>query len=296
MLGLGGVGSAAAEALCRAGVGHLLLVDHDTVDETNLNRQLVATRDAVGMRKADAELRRLGSIHPAGDFTAAYEFYLPDNSGFLFDWRPDFVLDCIDTVTAKLHLAEACARRGVPLYMCLGTGQPARPRRAAHRRHRGHGRLRLRARAGDASGAETARRGPPDGALFGRGARQSRLPRGARKARAGKHRVRAARGRVPARLPGGPRRWDFRGTKKRAPSKTGRRRSLHVKTPPYRCPASCKPPSLDKSGYARSRVSSSLRPIVRWGGLHSARGKELPKYSCWSIKGRTVGYGRELRH
>lgn len=127
VLGLGGVGSAAAEALCRAGVGHLLLVDHDTVDETNLNRQLVATRDAVGMRKADAELRRLGSIHPAGDFTAAYEFYLPDNSGFLFDWRPDFVLDCIDTVTAKLHLAEACARRGVPLYMCLGTGNRLDP-------------------------------------------------------------------------------------------------------------------------------------------------------------------------
>ncbi|MCQ4897180.1 ThiF family adenylyltransferase [Anaerotruncus sp. DFI.9.16] len=127
VLGLGGVGSAAAEALCRAGVGHLLLVDHDTVDETNLNRQLVATRDAVGMRKADAELRRLGSIRPAGDFTAAYEFYLPDNSGFLFDWRPDFVLDCIDTVTAKLHLAEACARRGVPLYMCLGTGNRLDP-------------------------------------------------------------------------------------------------------------------------------------------------------------------------
>lgn len=127
VLGLGGVGSAAAEALCRAGVGHLLLVDHDTVDETNLNRQLVATCDAVGMRKADAELRRLHAVNPAGDYAAAYEFYLPKNSGFLFDWKPDFVLDCIDTVTAKLHLAEECARRGVPLYMCLGTGNRLDP-------------------------------------------------------------------------------------------------------------------------------------------------------------------------
>ena len=122
VLGLGGVGSAAAEALCRSGVGHLLLVDHDTVDLTNLNRQLVATREAVGLPKTEAEERRLRAIDPEGDYTFRREFYLPENSAFLYDWEPDCVLDAIDTVTAKLHLAAECAARSVPLLMCLGTG------------------------------------------------------------------------------------------------------------------------------------------------------------------------------
>ena len=92
ILGLGGVGSAAAEALCRAGVGHLLLIDHDTVDETNLNRQLVATRPVIGMPKTQAALLRLRAIRPDGDFMPAEQFYLPDNSTFLFEWQPDYGL------------------------------------------------------------------------------------------------------------------------------------------------------------------------------------------------------------
>ena len=127
ILGLGGVGSAAAEALCRAGVGHLLLIDHDTVDETNLNRQLVATRPVIGMPKTQAALLRLRAIRPDGDFMPAEQFYLPDNSTFLFEWQPDYVIDAIDTVTAKLHLAGACAAHGVPLLMCLGTGNRLDP-------------------------------------------------------------------------------------------------------------------------------------------------------------------------
>lgn len=127
VLGLGGVGSAAAEALCRAGVGHLLLIDHDTVDETNLNRQLVATWPVIGMPKTQAALLRLRAIRPDGDFTPAEQFYLPDNSTFLFEWQPDYVIDAIDTVTAKLHLAGACAAHGVPLLMCLGTGNRLDP-------------------------------------------------------------------------------------------------------------------------------------------------------------------------
>lgn len=122
VLGLGGVGSAAAEALCRAGVGHLLLVDHDTVSLSNLNRQLIATHDVVGWRKIDAEKKRLESINPDGDFTFLDQFYLPENSAFLFDWQPEFVIDAIDTVTAKLHLAQTCATQKIPLISCLGTG------------------------------------------------------------------------------------------------------------------------------------------------------------------------------
>lgn len=127
VLGLGGVGSAAAEALCRAGVGHLLLVDHDTVDETNLNRQLLATRDAIGRAKADVQLERLWAINPSGDFIRAKEFFLPENSDFLFDWQPDYVLDAVDTVTAKLFLAEKCVQRRIPLLCCLGTGNRMDP-------------------------------------------------------------------------------------------------------------------------------------------------------------------------
>lgn len=127
VLGLGGVGSAAAEALCRAGVGHLLLIDHDTVALSNLNRQLVATRGVIGWKKTDAAEKRLRDINPDGDFTFAAEFYLPDNCEFLFGWKPDFVVDAIDTVTAKLHLAQECAARGIPLAACLGTGNRLDP-------------------------------------------------------------------------------------------------------------------------------------------------------------------------
>ena len=127
VLGLGGVGGNAAEALCRAGVGHLLLVDNDEVDETNLNRQLLATRDMVGRSKCEAALARLQSINPQADLQTAQQFYLPENSGFLYDFRPDIVIDAIDTVTAKLHLAEQCHNRGILLYASMGTGNRMDP-------------------------------------------------------------------------------------------------------------------------------------------------------------------------
>ena len=122
VLGLGGVGGAAAEGLCRAGIGHLLLVDHDSAEETNLNRQLMVTRETLGMEKAAACCKRLHAIRPDGDFTPAVRFYLPEDHAFLFDWKPDLVIDAIDTVTAKLHLAQQCETRGIPLVTCLGTG------------------------------------------------------------------------------------------------------------------------------------------------------------------------------
>ncbi|MBP0963635.1 MAG: tRNA threonylcarbamoyladenosine dehydratase [Oscillospiraceae bacterium] len=127
VLGLGGVGGNAAEALCRAGVGHLLLVDNDEVDLTNLNRQLLATRDMVGRSKCEAALARLRSINPEADLQTAQQFYLPENSSFLFDFCPDIVIDAIDTVTAKLHLAEECHRRGIALYASMGTGNRLDP-------------------------------------------------------------------------------------------------------------------------------------------------------------------------
>ena len=127
VIGLGGVGGAAAEALLRAGIGHLLFIDGDTVDETNINRQILATEETVGMDKTSAAEQRFKLINPAADMTFLKEFYLPENSAFLYNWNPDYIIDAIDTVTAKLHIAEECKRRGIKLLMCLGTGNRLDP-------------------------------------------------------------------------------------------------------------------------------------------------------------------------
>ena len=127
VIGLGGVGGAAAEALLRAGIGHLLFVDGDSVDETNINRQILATYETVGMDKIEAARLRFEKIAPDCDITYKKEFYLPENSAFLYDWKPDYIIDAIDTVTAKLHIAEVCKNRGIDLLMCLGTGNRLDP-------------------------------------------------------------------------------------------------------------------------------------------------------------------------
>ncbi|MBR2041814.1 MAG: tRNA threonylcarbamoyladenosine dehydratase [Oscillospiraceae bacterium] len=127
VIGLGGVGGSAAEALLRAGIGHLLFIDGDEIDETNINRQLLATDETVGMDKTEAAKKRFSLINPNADMTFLKEFYLPENSGFLYDWKPDYIIDAIDTVTAKLHIAEECRKRGINLLMCLGTGNRLDP-------------------------------------------------------------------------------------------------------------------------------------------------------------------------
>ena len=127
VIGLGGVGGAAAEALVRAGIGHMLFIDGDTVDDTNRNRQLIATAETVGMDKVKAAEKRFRAINPEGDFTFRKEFYLPENSEWLYEWKPDYIIDAIDTVTAKLDIAQKCAERKIPLIACLGTGNRLDP-------------------------------------------------------------------------------------------------------------------------------------------------------------------------
>ena len=127
VLGLGGVGGACAEALCRAGVGRLILLDSDRVELSNLNRQLFATRDTVGMLKTEAAMKRLSSISDFCEFLSLPIFYSTETAEELFALNPDYVIDCIDTVTAKLHLAESCRERSIPLLMCLGTGNRLDP-------------------------------------------------------------------------------------------------------------------------------------------------------------------------
>ncbi len=127
LLGVGGVGSSCAEALVRSGVGNILIVDNDTVDITNLNRQLVAVYDNVGNNKVEEMRKRMLSINPHCNIEMAQQFYLPDNCEFVYDYKPDFIIDAIDTVTAKLHLIEQCNERNIPLITCLGTGNRLRP-------------------------------------------------------------------------------------------------------------------------------------------------------------------------
>lgn len=127
VVGLGGVGGACAEALLRAGIGTLILMDHDNVDVTNCNRQLFATADTVGMPKAEAARKRLLSIRPDAHLEILQTFYSEETEETLFHLHPHFIGDAIDTVTSKLRLASECRRRSIPLIQCLGTGNRLDP-------------------------------------------------------------------------------------------------------------------------------------------------------------------------
>lgn len=126
VVGIGGVGGAAAEALYRAGIENLILVDHDTVDITNINRQLFATSDSVGQNKCDVALRRLLSINNTDKIVTLNSFYSADNRQ-LFDYSPDYIIDAIDTVSAKLDLIETANKKGVKIISSMGTGNRLNP-------------------------------------------------------------------------------------------------------------------------------------------------------------------------
>ena len=127
VFGLGGVGGAAAEALARAGVGTLGIVDKDTVDITNINRQIIATDKTVGMNKTDALEERLVTINPDLKINKYNLFYLPETAEEIDLSEYDFVVDCIDNVTAKLELIERCEKLGVPIISSMGTGNKLHP-------------------------------------------------------------------------------------------------------------------------------------------------------------------------
>ncbi|MBQ6474169.1 MAG: tRNA threonylcarbamoyladenosine dehydratase [Victivallales bacterium] len=127
--GLGGVGSWAAEALARSGVGALMLADFDTVKESNLNRQLVALNSTVGRLKAEVMAERLRDIRPDLEIELVTERLAPENIAALLDRRPhwDGVLDAIDERPAKLALLEACVRRGIPVVSSMGAANKLSP-------------------------------------------------------------------------------------------------------------------------------------------------------------------------
>lgn len=127
VFGLGGVGSFCAEALARAGVGALTIVDDDVIAESNINRQLYALTSTVGRLKTDVAAERIADINPDCIVTKkAIRFDKTTTDSFDFD-KYDYVVDAIDTVTSKLLLAEICTAQGVPEVASMGTGNKLDP-------------------------------------------------------------------------------------------------------------------------------------------------------------------------
>lgn len=129
LFGVGGVGGYVAEALGRAGVGTLTLVDKDTVSVSNINRQIIATYDTVGLRKTEVMATRLRSINPEIRVECRDCFFLPDTAEEFDFTEYDYVVDAVDTVTAKLELVKRAQEAGVPILSCMGTGNKLDPGR-----------------------------------------------------------------------------------------------------------------------------------------------------------------------
>ncbi len=122
VIGLGGVGSFAAEFLARAGVGHLTIIDGDTVDLTNTNRQLPALHSTVGQSKAGIMAARMKDINPDLDLTVREEFLTPDTVKTLITDEYDYVFDCIDSIQPKQYVIVACKQKGVRIVSSMGAG------------------------------------------------------------------------------------------------------------------------------------------------------------------------------
>lgn len=129
LCGVGGVGSYVAEGLARAGVGRIGLVDHDRVALSNCNRQLIALHSTLGQPKAQAAARRIQDINPDCQAEVFDLFYGPDTCQALDLSRYDYIVDAVDTVTAKLLLIQRAKEAGVPIISCMGTGNKLDPSR-----------------------------------------------------------------------------------------------------------------------------------------------------------------------
>lgn len=127
VFGVGGVGGYCVEALARSGVGALHLYDDDTISESNLNRQITALHSTIGQPKAEVMVQRVLDINPSCQAKAFRMFYLPANAGTVDLSQYDYVVDCIDTVAAKLELAARCIALQVKIISAMGTGNKFDP-------------------------------------------------------------------------------------------------------------------------------------------------------------------------
>lgn len=127
VFGIGGVGSYVAEALARSGIGTLDLIDNDTVNITNINRQLVALNSTLGRYKVEVMKQRILDINPDAAVNTYTCFFLPENSSEFDFSQYDYVVDAIDTVTAKVELAVCAQNAGAPIISSMGTGNKVHP-------------------------------------------------------------------------------------------------------------------------------------------------------------------------
>ncbi len=127
IFGLGGVGSYVAEALARSGVGKITVVDKDTVDITNINRQLYALHSTVGKDKTAVAKERILDINPYCQVTPITKMYLPENSEEFSLFQYDYIVDAIDNVTAKIDLAVKAQELNIPIISSMGTGNKLEP-------------------------------------------------------------------------------------------------------------------------------------------------------------------------
>jgi len=131
VFGVGGVGSFAAEALARAGIGRLTLIDFDDICLTNTNRQIHALEGTIGHPKVEVMAERCRAIHPALQVEPIKVFYTAENAAELLHRGYDFVLDCIDHITAKLHLIQSCKEAGIPIIASMGAANKLDPTKIA---------------------------------------------------------------------------------------------------------------------------------------------------------------------
>lgn len=127
VFGIGGVGGHAAEALARSGIGALDLIDSDVVSVTNINRQIIATLDKVGRYKVDVMKERIAVINPEAQVTAYRKFFLPENSDEFDFTQYDYIVDAVDTVSAKIELVMKAQVAGVPVICSMGAGNKLDP-------------------------------------------------------------------------------------------------------------------------------------------------------------------------
>lgn len=127
VFGVGGVGGYVTEALARTGIGALALVDNDIVSVSNINRQIIATEDTIGKSKVDVWEKRIHSINPNCDVELYNMFYLPETSDKIDLSKYDYIIDAVDTVSAKIFLAVSAEKLGVPIISSMGAGNKLDP-------------------------------------------------------------------------------------------------------------------------------------------------------------------------
>lgn len=127
VLGIGGVGSMAVEALARTGIGTIILIDKDVVDITNINRQIHALTTTIGQKKADLMCERVKLINPECKTIALNMFYTEETYEELFKYEPDYVIDASDTIIYKIHLIKECLKRKIPMISSMGAANKMDP-------------------------------------------------------------------------------------------------------------------------------------------------------------------------